>query len=215
MHWIREVVAPSIDRAMARASTVLAVPGTSSSRTCPSQRSAHATSSICPRLPTTTHSTLSRSAVERRCHAVPSTPPASASPTDGAGGPGSSCSGSSRTEGTPLAISRAVRLGDRHVHNLRWFRHPRKPSAPGRGCGAARRAIEVSQFPVQYSGERLDRACRVGSRQESDDEGLAEAQEDGQEAGAEDAEGAPGRETGGCEAELVRSTSEPGHGRTP
>ena len=40
VHWIRAVVAPSIERAIARASTVLAVPGTSSRRTCPSQSSA-------------------------------------------------------------------------------------------------------------------------------------------------------------------------------
>ena len=35
MHWMREVVAPSIVPAIARASTVFAVPGTSSSRTWP------------------------------------------------------------------------------------------------------------------------------------------------------------------------------------
>ena len=43
VHWIRAVVAPSSERAIARASTVLAVPGTSSRRTCPSQRSAQMT----------------------------------------------------------------------------------------------------------------------------------------------------------------------------
>ena len=40
VHWMRETVAPSIEPASARASTVFAVPGTSSSSTCPLQASA-------------------------------------------------------------------------------------------------------------------------------------------------------------------------------
>ncbi len=46
MHWMRDGVAPSIDDAIARASTVFAVPGTSSKRTWPSQASAARTSVI-------------------------------------------------------------------------------------------------------------------------------------------------------------------------
>ncbi len=51
VHWIREGVAPSMVPAIARASTVFAVPGTSSSRTCPPQVSAVRTSLISSRFP--------------------------------------------------------------------------------------------------------------------------------------------------------------------
>ena len=50
MHWMRVVVAPSMVRAIARASTVFAVPGTSSSSTCPPHVSAASTSLISSRL---------------------------------------------------------------------------------------------------------------------------------------------------------------------
>ena len=59
VHWIREGCAPSIDWAMARASTVFAVPGTSSSSTWPPQTRAATTSVICSRFPNTTVSMLS------------------------------------------------------------------------------------------------------------------------------------------------------------
>ena len=58
VHWMRDTVAPSIEPASARASTVFAVPGTSSSRTCPLQASAARTSRICSSLPSTTVATL-------------------------------------------------------------------------------------------------------------------------------------------------------------
>ena len=51
VHWIRDVVAPSMLPAIARASIVFAVPGTSSRSTCPSQISAVRTSLISSRLP--------------------------------------------------------------------------------------------------------------------------------------------------------------------
>ena len=54
VHWIRATVAPSIEPANERASTVFAVPGTSSSSTCPLQANAARISSICSRLPWTT-----------------------------------------------------------------------------------------------------------------------------------------------------------------
>src|SRR4051794_8592348 len=63
VHWMRAAAAPVTLCASARASTVLAVPGTSSIRTCPSQAAAATTSSICRRLPRTTVSTLS---IQRR-----------------------------------------------------------------------------------------------------------------------------------------------------
>ena len=59
VHWIREETAPSIDCAIARASTVFAVPGTSSRSTWPPQTSAATTSVICSRFPCTTVSMLS------------------------------------------------------------------------------------------------------------------------------------------------------------
>ena len=40
VHWMRAFVAPSIEPPIARASTVFAVPGTSSKSTCPPQMSA-------------------------------------------------------------------------------------------------------------------------------------------------------------------------------
>ena len=52
--------APRIEPAIARASTVFAVPGTSSSRAWPPHMSAATTSLICSRLPCTTVSMLSR-----------------------------------------------------------------------------------------------------------------------------------------------------------
>ena len=61
MHWIREACEPSIDCAIARASTVFAVPGTSSSSTCPPHTRAATTSVICSRFPCTTVSMLSSS----------------------------------------------------------------------------------------------------------------------------------------------------------
>ena len=54
MHWMRVPIAPSIDCETARASTVFAVPGTSSKRTWPLQASAVSTSRISSRLPWTT-----------------------------------------------------------------------------------------------------------------------------------------------------------------
>src|ERR1700757_356870 len=59
VHWMREETAPSIDCAIARASTVLAVPGTSSNSTCPPHTRAATTSVICSRLPCTPVSMLS------------------------------------------------------------------------------------------------------------------------------------------------------------
>ena len=59
MDWIRWKEQPS-ERATALASMVLPIPGTSSSRTCPSQKMATRTSSTAPDLPTMTRSTLSR-----------------------------------------------------------------------------------------------------------------------------------------------------------
>ena len=58
VHWMREVTAPSIERAIVRASTVFPVPGTSSSRTCPPQVSAARTSRISSDLPWMTVSML-------------------------------------------------------------------------------------------------------------------------------------------------------------
>ena len=63
MHWIRENAAPSTLPAIARASTVFAVPGTSSSSTWPPQTSAVRTSRISSVLPRTTVSTLASSRV--------------------------------------------------------------------------------------------------------------------------------------------------------
>jgi len=61
VHWTRAFVAPSTLPAIARASTVFAVPGTSSSRTCPPQTSAASTSLISSALPWTTVSTFPES----------------------------------------------------------------------------------------------------------------------------------------------------------
>jgi hypothetical protein len=60
VHWMREGDAPEIVWAIARASTVLAVPGTSSNRTCPPQIMAAKTSLTSFRLPWTTVSMFSR-----------------------------------------------------------------------------------------------------------------------------------------------------------
>src|SRR6185295_13998694 len=57
VHWIRLNDVPTL-AASARASTVLATPGTSSSRMCPSQNQDTSDRTICDRLPTTTFSTL-------------------------------------------------------------------------------------------------------------------------------------------------------------
>ena len=51
VHWIRFAVAPRIEPAIERASTVLPVPGMSSSRTCPPHASAATTSVISSVLP--------------------------------------------------------------------------------------------------------------------------------------------------------------------
>ena len=51
VHWMRDIVAPSIVPAIARASTVFAVPGTSSRSTWPPHVSAVRTSLISSRLP--------------------------------------------------------------------------------------------------------------------------------------------------------------------
>ncbi len=51
VHWMRVEWAPWIDPAIARASTVFAVPGTSSSSACPPHMSAATTSLICSRFP--------------------------------------------------------------------------------------------------------------------------------------------------------------------
>ena len=51
VHWMRECVTPSIEPPIARASTVFAVPGTSSSRTWPPHISAATTSLTSSRLP--------------------------------------------------------------------------------------------------------------------------------------------------------------------
>ena len=58
VNWMR-VLVPCTDCAMARASEVLPVPGTSSSSTCPSLSIAVSTSSTTWRLPSTARSTLS------------------------------------------------------------------------------------------------------------------------------------------------------------
>ena len=58
VHWIRAKLAPSTLCAIARARIVFAVPGTSSSRTCPPDMSAARTSTISSCLPTTTRSTF-------------------------------------------------------------------------------------------------------------------------------------------------------------
>ena len=71
MHWMRENDAPSTLPAIARASTVFAVPGTSSSSTWPPQTSAARTSLISSDLPRTTVSTFGeqpRRDVRRRAH---------------------------------------------------------------------------------------------------------------------------------------------------
>ncbi len=60
VHWMREDCAPWIDCAIARASTVFAVPGTSSRSACPPHISAATTSLICSRFPWMTVSMLSR-----------------------------------------------------------------------------------------------------------------------------------------------------------
>ena len=57
MHWMRLNEQPTL-AASARASIVLATPGTSSSRMCPSQNQETSDSTICGRLPTITFSTL-------------------------------------------------------------------------------------------------------------------------------------------------------------
>ena len=57
MHWMRLKVQPTL-RASARASIVLATPGTSSSRMCPSENQATSDRTSCWRLPTITFSTL-------------------------------------------------------------------------------------------------------------------------------------------------------------
>ena len=57
MHWIRLNEQPTL-RASARASMVLATPGTSSSSTCPPQNHETSDRTICRRLPTMTFSTL-------------------------------------------------------------------------------------------------------------------------------------------------------------
>src|SRR5258708_1794892 len=59
VHWMRLKVQPTL-RASARASMVLATPGTSSRRMCPSHRYATRASLIWPRLPKMTFSTLVR-----------------------------------------------------------------------------------------------------------------------------------------------------------
>jgi hypothetical protein len=61
VHWMRVETAPSMLPASARASTVFAVPGTSSSSTCPPQASAATTSVTASSLPRTTVSMLRRS----------------------------------------------------------------------------------------------------------------------------------------------------------
>ena len=61
MHWMRVPTAPSIDCETARASTVFAVPGTSSKSTWPLQASAVRTSRISSRLPWTTVSMFASS----------------------------------------------------------------------------------------------------------------------------------------------------------
>ena len=61
VHWIRDGIAPSTDWAIARASTVFAVPGTSSKSTWPPHASALRTSRISSVLPWTTVSMFSRS----------------------------------------------------------------------------------------------------------------------------------------------------------
>src|ERR671931_446200 len=58
VHWTRRN-ARSSERATARASVVFPTPGTSSSRTCPSTRSAANSCSVAARLPTTMRSTCS------------------------------------------------------------------------------------------------------------------------------------------------------------
>src|SRR4051812_15025746 len=67
VHWMRETTAPSMLPAIVRASTVFAVPGTSSSSTWPRQASAATTSAICSDLPTTTVSTFARSRAATSC----------------------------------------------------------------------------------------------------------------------------------------------------
>ena len=57
VHWMRLNEQPTL-RASARASMVLATPGTSSSNTCPPQNQETNDSTICRRLPTMTFSTL-------------------------------------------------------------------------------------------------------------------------------------------------------------
>src|SRR5579864_3300973 len=60
VHWMRLEREPSTEPAIARASTVFAVPGTSSRSAWPPHMSAARTSLICSRLPCTTVSMLSR-----------------------------------------------------------------------------------------------------------------------------------------------------------
>ena len=61
MHWMRVPIAPSIDWETARASTVFAVPGTSSKSTWPLQASAVRTRRISSRFPCTTVSMFASS----------------------------------------------------------------------------------------------------------------------------------------------------------
>ena len=64
VHWTRPTSAPSIEPAIERASTVFAVPGTSSKSTCPPEASAASTSLISSVLPWTTVSMFASSRVD-------------------------------------------------------------------------------------------------------------------------------------------------------
>ena len=64
VHWIREESAPPMLVAIARAKTVFAVPGMSSSRTCPPEISVASTSRTSSDFPCTTCSTFAASRAE-------------------------------------------------------------------------------------------------------------------------------------------------------
>ena len=145
VHWMRATSRrPRCCRAIARASIVFAVPGTSSSSTCPSQMSAARTSLISSRLPWTTVSMLSRNRVATRRRA---------------GGLGRSPSSSASARSTRTMLSTGM-LWSAFGMGVTPLKRPRGPFVSGIVTAGRRRiGVRFRDRPWPGSGPTEFAAC--------------------------------------------------------
>ena len=175
MHCTRDAMAPSIEPAIERASTVFAVPGTSSKRTCPRQVSAASTSLIRSRLPANDRLDVREQPLaRRRCPLEPlarlrwrtSLLCASNMPSSGAAtgrGIPRRVSQQDQSLGRPVRDQLGDRLEESRGAGARRPRAAGRPDTAGQALMPARARADQRRRPVS-GGERRGPARRTWAR---------------------------------------------------